>query len=136
MVSLSLRPTVLVLVQGREESAEVQRALRAQWALPVAIRPGGAVAAMAHYRPAAVVLDVAHMATAPDDFLAAAAAANIDVICIGPLAGRPLRGVGQADRHRGPATRLARGAHAPPMHLSEMLHDRQAEPGAAFSART
>lgn len=135
MVSPLLRPTVLVLVQGREESAEVQRALRAQWAVPVAIRPGGALAAMAHYRPAAVVLDVAHMATAPDDFLAAAAAAEIDVICIGALAGGPSRRVGQADRHGGPPTRLARGANAPSMHLREMLHDRQAEAGAAVRAR-
>lgn len=81
--AVAARPVVLVLVLGDTERAEVHRAIRAEGATPVCIRPGGVGAALQHYRPSAIVVDLAHMATAPDDFFAAADAAQVDVVCVG-----------------------------------------------------
>lgn len=87
--SIVPRPVVLVLVLGEVERIEVHRAIRLQGATPVCIRPGGVSAALQHYRPSAIVVDLAHMATAPDDFFAATDAAQVDVVCVG-TAGAPL----------------------------------------------
>lgn len=129
------RPTVLVLVVGQEESAEVQRALRRQGAIPIAIRPRGAVAAMAHYMPSAVVIDLAHLATAPDDFLAAAEASRVDVVCIGATGARPLSGIRKADRDGRSPPGLTHRVHAPAVRLGEVLHDGESEPGASLRPR-
>ena len=58
-----------MLVNDSAAREDVRRRLIALDVLPIPVRADRAVAALREYRPIAAVLDEAHAASAPDDFL-------------------------------------------------------------------
>lgn len=76
------RPVALVLVQRADERARIECLLRASGTIPIGIRSDGIAAALAYYRPSALVLDAAYMATASEEFFSAADAAQVDLLAV------------------------------------------------------
>jgi hypothetical protein len=62
-------PAVLVLVNDSAAREDVRQRLTALDVVPIPVRADRAVDALREFRPIAVVLDEAHAASAPDDFL-------------------------------------------------------------------
>lgn len=85
------RPAVLVLVRDGVERGNIERDLREMAVVPVSIRAAGAQAALAHYRPVAVVLDDDHAATAPDAFVSESLARNVRLVAMPSALARPRR---------------------------------------------
>ena len=85
------RPAVLVLVRDGVERGNIERDLRAMAVVPVAVRAAGAHAALAHYKPVAVVLDDDHAATAPDAFVSESLARGVRLVAMPAALARPLR---------------------------------------------
>ncbi|HEY9229836.1 MAG TPA: hypothetical protein VIP11_24505 [Gemmatimonadaceae bacterium] len=62
-------PAVLVLVNDADQRERVRKRLIELEVVPIPVRADRAVAAVEQYRPIAALLDEAHAAMAPDDFL-------------------------------------------------------------------
>lgn len=62
-------PAVLVLVNDADQRERVRRRLIEMEVVPIPVRADRAAAAVEQYHPIAALLDEAHAAMAPDDFL-------------------------------------------------------------------
>jgi len=62
-------PSVLLLVNDMEQRENVRRRLIEMEVIPISVRADRATAAVAQYHPIAALLDEAHAAMAPEDFL-------------------------------------------------------------------
>lgn len=80
------RPHVLVAVSGFERRVEVERLLRVAGATPISILPAtgmtAVAAAVAHYRPTALLLEAGHMTPAWEGLLAATSATGVRVLSV------------------------------------------------------
>lgn len=76
------RPIVLMLVSNADQRESVRRELTARNVRPVAVAADRAMEALAVYRPISVILDEAHAAVAPEDFLEAACARHVRLVTL------------------------------------------------------
>lgn len=76
------QPAVLVLVANADRREAVRRRLTEFHVVPVAVRAARATEAIAQLHPIAVVIDEAHAATAPDEFLAMTGAHRVRLVTL------------------------------------------------------
>jgi hypothetical protein len=75
-------PAVLVLVKDSAAREDVRQRLTELEVRPIAVRADRAIEAVREFRPIAVVLDEAHAASAPDDFLESTCSHHVRLITL------------------------------------------------------
>lgn len=76
------RPVVLMLVTNADQRETVRRQLNNFEVVPVVVSAEHAIEALSVYRPVSVILDEAHAAVAPDEFLEAACARHVRLVTL------------------------------------------------------
>jgi len=75
-------PAVLVLVNDSVAREDIRRRLIALEVIPIPVRADRATAAVREFHPIAVVLDEAHAASAPDEFLESTCSHHVRLITL------------------------------------------------------
>jgi len=75
-------PAVLVLVTNADRREAVRQRLAQFDVLPIPVRAARATEAVSQFRPIAVVIDEAHAATAPDEFLQMTCAHRVRLVTL------------------------------------------------------
>lgn len=75
-------PAVLVLVNDSIAREDIRQRLIELEVIPISVRADRATAAVREFRPIAVVLDEAHAASAPDEFLESTCSHHVRLITL------------------------------------------------------